>query len=117
MQSLNHSNLAGQDPECVRPTWLHVSTRTDPLCTVKLAECLGRWGSVDVRRVDSKTALVAVGNGAAAEGVVGFLRREKDMTVARYNVLAHSKLARVGLWTSLLLSVGLGLVLVKSQIK
>ena len=28
-----------------------------------------RWGTVDVRRVDSKTALVAVGNGAAAEGV------------------------------------------------
>ena len=49
--------------------------------------------------------------------MVGFLRREKDMTVARYNVLAHSKLARVGLWTSLLVSVGLGLALIKSQLK
>ena len=39
------------------------------------------------------------------------------MTVARYNVLAHSKLARVGLWTSLLVSVGLGLALIKSQLK
>ena len=32
-----------------------------------------RWGTVDVRRVDSKTALVAVGNGAAAEGVILFV--------------------------------------------
>ena len=86
-----------------------------------------------MRRIDSKTALVAVGNGTAAEGViiifyqkldapstfskvVGFLRREKDMAVARYNVLAHSKLARIGLWTSLLVSVGLGLALIKSQL-
>lgn len=115
--AVSHANLAGPDPPSLRPTWLHVSTRNDPLCTLKLAECLGRWGTVDVRRVDSKTALVAVGNGAAAEGVVGFLRREKDMTVARYNVLAHSKLARIGLWTSLLISVGLGLALMKSQLK
>ena len=49
--------------------------------------------------------------------MVGFLRREKDMTMARYNVLAHSKLARLGLWTSLLVSVGLGLALMKSQLR
>ena len=41
--AVSHANLAGQDPECMRPTWLHVSSRTDSLCTVKLAECLGRW--------------------------------------------------------------------------
>ena len=49
--------------------------------------------------------------------VAGFLRRDKEMSVARYNVLAHSKIARVGLWASLLVSVGLGLALVKYQLK
>ena len=48
--------------------------------------------------------------------MVGFLRREKDMTVTRYNFLAHSKLARLGVWMSLLVSVGLGLALMKSQL-
>lgn len=35
-----------------------------------------RWGTVDVRRVNSKTALVAVGNGAAADGVILFLSKK-----------------------------------------
>ena len=88
--ALSHINLAGPDPPCARPTWLYVSTKTDFLCTTRLAESLGRyllffesdtlwqntcnslsrWGTVDIRRLGPKTALIAVGNGAAAEGVV-----------------------------------------------
>ena len=40
--AVSHANLAGPDPPCVRPTWLHVFSRTGPLCTLKLAESLGR---------------------------------------------------------------------------
>lgn len=40
--AVSHANFAGLDPPCMRPTWLHVSNRNDSLCTLKLAECLGR---------------------------------------------------------------------------
>ena len=39
------------------------------------------------------------------------------MMVARYNLLTHSNLGRIGLWASLLASVGLGLALIRSQLK
>ena len=98
--ALSHINLAGPDPPCARPTWLYVSSKTDFLCTTRLAESLGRyllffesdtlwqntcnslsrWGTVDIRRLGPKTALIAVGNGAAAEGVVLIILNVKSNT-------------------------------------
>ena len=40
--ALSHINLSGPDPPCAWPTWLYVSTKTDFLCTTRLAESLGR---------------------------------------------------------------------------
>ena len=52
---------------------VNVSFDTNLLLNIAPDPCsFSRWGTVDVRRVDSKTALVAVGNGAAAEGVILF---------------------------------------------
>ena len=43
--ALNHAHLAGADPACARPVWLHVTSLRAPLARAALAERLGRWGS------------------------------------------------------------------------
>ena len=63
--ALTHIHLAGPDPEPNRPSWLHVTSRSGGLGVVVLAEKLARWGSVDVRPLGSRAALVAVGNHCA----------------------------------------------------
>jgi hypothetical protein len=109
--AVNHTQLAGPDPPSGRPVWLHVRGRAGPLGAAWLAERLGRWGSVDVRPIGPRTALVAVGTHRAAREILLHHRGDRQLAVASYSLVRHSPLARTGLWGGLLLSVGLGLAL------
>jgi len=110
--ALNHAHLAGADPACARPVWLHVTSLRAPLARAALAERLGRWGTVDVRRTGVRTALVAVGNHAAAREVAAALRADGELTVARYRLARHSAPARAALVAAVVAGLGLGLALI-----
>ena len=81
--AVNHIHLGGKEPCPARPAWLHVNSRTGPLCATSLAEQLARWGTVDVRPLGVRSALVAAGNHRSAREILEHFRGDKGLTVTR----------------------------------
>ncbi|XP_077996074.1 poly(A)-specific ribonuclease PNLDC1-like isoform X2 [Glandiceps talaboti] len=105
--SLHSVNLAGPDPDSKRPEWLHVRIK-DPKTkanSLQLAEIFGTYGSVDVRILDPKHAILAVATHRGAKDMLKAFHRHKAIRVAKYNTFQHSQGVRILLWSGLAVTV------------
>ncbi|XP_013382568.1 pre-piRNA 3'-exonuclease trimmer [Lingula anatina] len=105
--AIDHICLDGADPPSRRPQWLHVQSRTYKLKTVKLARLFSSHGSVDIKMLGERKALVAVANYRVAKDILKSFHNHEQIKVAKYNIWRHSPVVRGVMWTGLALSGGI----------
>ncbi|XP_046744638.1 pre-piRNA 3'-exonuclease trimmer-like [Diprion similis] len=104
---ISHVNLAGPDPICARPQWLHVkSLGPNKMNISQIAEMFSPYGAVDVKLLKRHQALVAVGNHGTARDILTRFRSSRDIQVAPYSLLRHSPALQILLWGGILVSGG-----------
>ncbi|KAK7087349.1 poly(A)-specific ribonuclease PNLDC1-like [Littorina saxatilis] len=105
---LNHIQLDGRDPPCLRPQQLYVRCRKrgQKLNSHQLAERLSVCGTVDIRLLSSSTALVVAGNFTCARAIMAKFNGHRVLSVSKYRYWRHSGVAKTVMWCGFLLSSG-----------
>lgn len=98
--TVQHVNLNGPDPPSIRPQWLYVSSKvkTKPLVARMLAQEFASFGSVDVKILDSRHALVAVAQHRKAKDVLRTFRGHKTLSVRPYDSFLDSPKIKMAFW-------------------
>nr|XP_006820002.1 PREDICTED: poly(A)-specific ribonuclease PARN-like domain-containing protein 1-like [Saccoglossus kowalevskii] len=94
-------NLNGPDPRSVRPEWLYIELKDSNIlaCNTQLANVFGAYGSVDVKLLDKKHAILAVATHRGSKDILKAFHKHKSFRVVKYNVLKHSPRVRLVLWS------------------
>ncbi|XP_046840547.1 poly(A)-specific ribonuclease PNLDC1-like isoform X2 [Xenia sp. Carnegie-2017] len=95
-------NLVGDDPEITRPHWIHISQRGrfKKITAAQIMKELERFGSLDVKVLDNRRALVATSHFQVSRRVFTAFRRHKKLKVRKYYPLFDNPRFRAFLWAS-----------------
>ncbi|XP_026824613.1 pre-piRNA 3'-exonuclease trimmer isoform X2 [Ooceraea biroi] len=90
--NISYMKLDGPDPETTRPKWLYVKTLVpQPITSLQVAEKMSTFGTVDVKQYTSNRMLVAVTNHRSAKEILQHFQQNKEIYVAPYSPLRHSR--------------------------
>ncbi|KAH0947464.1 hypothetical protein HN011_011598 [Eciton burchellii] len=103
----SYMKLDGPDPESTRPKWLYVKTLSKPITALQVEEKMSTFGAVDVKQYAPKRMLVAVANQRSVREILQHFQQNKELYVAPYNPLRHSRSGQFALWSSLIVSGGM----------
>ncbi|KAG0727008.1 Pre-piRNA 3'-exonuclease trimmer [Chionoecetes opilio] len=111
-------SLDGRDPSSKRPPWLVVQGQSRALRVSPgmVSAALAKYGHFDVQRLNNTSVLVATASWRSLTEILANVSSE-GLKAQVYTSLRHSTLARSVMWSSAVLSTGLGVWLAYKSFK
>ncbi|KAK2165978.1 hypothetical protein LSH36_44g17030 [Paralvinella palmiformis] len=117
--AVNYVKLDDVDPKSERPHMLFVRIRNSRkiLSLKELAQQFSQYGSVDIKMMHKRQALVAVTNHRSYRDILEAFHRHPTLIIVRYNPWKHSPFIRALMWCGVFMFGSLSLWTVYSGIR
>lgn len=117
--AVHYMSLNGHDPRSKRPPWLVVmgQSRAVRVSPGIVSAALAKYGYLDVQPLNNNSVLVATSSWKSLSEILANLSSESPLKAQIYRRLRYSTLGRSFMWSSAVLSTGLGAWLVYKSFK